>query len=85
MVLGATPEKLAGKGVVQKDTLDGVRFTLQGGAWLVIRFSGTEPLLRIYAEGEHPPPGGGTPEGWQGTVGGVGHLALCQTFCAMNC
>ncbi|MBI2935827.1 MAG: phosphoglucomutase/phosphomannomutase family protein, partial [Chloroflexi bacterium] len=34
--------------------LDGVRFRLENGAWLVIRFSGTEPLLRIYAEAESP-------------------------------
>ncbi|MFA7296923.1 MAG: phosphoglucomutase/phosphomannomutase family protein, partial [Dehalococcoidia bacterium] len=26
------------------------RFNLEGGWWLLLRFSGTEPLLRIYAE-----------------------------------
>ena len=30
--------------------LNGVRFTLEDGSWLLVRFSGTEPLLRIYAE-----------------------------------
>ena len=27
-----------------------MRFTLEGGWWLLLRFSGTEPLLRVYAE-----------------------------------
>ncbi|MBI2304638.1 MAG: phosphoglucomutase/phosphomannomutase family protein [Chloroflexi bacterium] len=34
------------------DTQDGFRFTLPDGSWLLIRFSGTEPLLRIYAEAD---------------------------------
>jgi len=32
------------------DTADGFRFILADTGWLLIRFSGTEPLLRIYAE-----------------------------------
>ena len=46
------PQRLIDKPVIKKDTLDGFRFTLDSGAWLLIRFSGTEPLLRIYAEAE---------------------------------
>ena len=46
----ATPSEIAGLRVVSRDTLDGYRFTLEGGWWLLMRFSGTEPLLRIYAE-----------------------------------
>ena len=46
----ATPSEIAGLRVVSRDTLDGFRFTLEGGWWLLMRFSGTEPLLRIYAE-----------------------------------
>jgi phosphomannomutase len=30
--------------------LDGYLFNLRGGGWLLIRFSGTEPLMRIYTE-----------------------------------
>jgi len=30
---------------------DGVKYHLQDDSWLLIRPSGTEPLLRIYAEG----------------------------------
>lgn len=44
------PEKLGGVRVRGKDTLDGFRFHLEDGSWLLIRFSGTEPLLRLYAE-----------------------------------
>lgn len=48
----ACPEYLEGKRVIKKDTLDGFRFTMADGSWLLIRFSGTEPLIRIYAEAE---------------------------------
>ena len=34
------------------DKRDGYRFQLENDFWALIRFSGTEPLLRIYAEGE---------------------------------
>ena len=44
------PDALGGSRVVSRDETDGVRFMLEDGAWLLIRFSGTEPLLRIYAE-----------------------------------
>lgn len=46
----AGPSEIAGLRVVSRDTLDGFRFTLDGDWWLLLRFSGTEPLLRIYAE-----------------------------------
>ena len=44
------PASLEGTRVARYDTLDGYRFTLADNSWLLIRFSGTEPLLRIYAE-----------------------------------
>lgn len=50
----AQPRQLAGRPVEQIDTRDGYRFVLPDGYWALIRFSGTEPLLRIYAEGESP-------------------------------
>lgn len=46
----ARPMQVAGLKVTSMDQLDGYRFTLEGGWWLLIRFSGTEPLMRIYAE-----------------------------------
>jgi alpha-D-glucose phosphate-specific phosphoglucomutase len=36
--------------VIKADTTDGFRFFLADNTWLLIRFSGTEPLLRIYTE-----------------------------------
>jgi phosphomannomutase len=48
------PDKIAGAELARFDTMDGFRFTLQDGSWLLIRFSGTEPLLRIYSETDSP-------------------------------
>jgi len=40
--------------VLKIDTTDGFRYNLVDNTWLLIRFSGTEPLLRIYAETDSP-------------------------------
>jgi phosphomannomutase len=50
--LAARPTELGGRKVEGTDTRDGVRFLLEGGFWALVRFSGTEPLVRIYAEAE---------------------------------
>ena len=47
----ASPDALGGIRVARRDDVDGFRFVLENGSWAIIRFSGTEPLLRIYAEG----------------------------------
>ncbi len=44
------PREIAGLEVVDISTLDGLKLTLKGGAWLLIRPSGTEPVVRIYGE-----------------------------------
>jgi alpha-D-glucose phosphate-specific phosphoglucomutase len=44
------PKTIDNVRVVKEDTIDGFRYTLSDGSWLLIRFSGTEPLLRIYTE-----------------------------------
>ena len=49
-VKDSPPESIDGVKVVESDTTDGFRFTLADSSWLLIRFSGTEPVLRIYAE-----------------------------------
>ncbi len=49
-----TPKAIDGINVVKRDTTDGFRFTLADTSWLLFRFSGTEPLLRIYAESNSP-------------------------------
>jgi phosphomannomutase len=46
----ARPDAVAGIKVTGIDTTDGFRFTLGDKGWLLFRFSGTEPLLRIYTE-----------------------------------
>ena len=48
------PEQIDGVKVVKFDTADGFRFILADTTWMLIRFSGTEPLLRIYAESSTP-------------------------------
>ena len=48
------PSSLDGIRVVKLDTTDGFRFILADTTWLLIRFSGTEPVLRIYAESDSP-------------------------------
>lgn len=44
------PQSIEGVKVVNLDTRDGFRFVLADTTWLLIRFSGTEPVLRLYAE-----------------------------------
>ncbi len=44
------PATIDGLRVTGYDRTDGLRFLLEGGAWALIRLSGTEPLMRIYTE-----------------------------------
>ena len=44
------PQKLARSPVTEIKSYDGVKFVAADGAWLMLRGSGTEPILRIYAE-----------------------------------
>ena len=50
MLLDLAPEKIAGVVVEDIQTTDGVKYYLADGSWLLIRPSGTEPVLRVYAE-----------------------------------
>lgn len=43
--------EIAGQAVVDCLAIDGYKFRLADGRWLLIRFSGTEPVLRLYSEG----------------------------------
>ena len=51
------PTSLAGQDVVERlalETNDGFKFYRADGSWLLIRFSGTEALLRVYVEARSP-------------------------------
>ena len=50
MLVDVAPKQVGGESIVKVDTLDGVKFYLADHSWLLIRPSGTEPVLRIYAE-----------------------------------
>lgn len=47
-----TPKELAGLRIKQVNKLDGVKLILSDGSWVLVRPSGTEPLVRIYAESD---------------------------------
>ena len=51
------PTELAGQPVARTealDTNDGFKFYVADGSWLLVRFSGTEPLVRVYTEATSP-------------------------------
>ena len=52
-ISAARPDKVAGLAVTGIETLDGYKFNLDDGGWLLVRFSGTEPLIRVYCETTH--------------------------------
>ncbi len=45
------PAQIGGVGVAEVQTRDGVKYIMADDSWLLIRPSGTEPVLRVYAEG----------------------------------
>ena len=53
MILKANPQTLGGLKVTELVTVDGFQFKLEDGGWLLIRFSGTEPIMRVYCETMH--------------------------------
>jgi len=53
MILDAKPQTLGGLKVTELITVDGFQFRLEDGGWLLIRFSGTEPIMRVYCETTH--------------------------------
>ncbi len=52
-LLDNAPASIANEKVAQISTVDGVKYILADDSWLLIRPSGTEPVLRVYAEGRN--------------------------------
>ncbi|TLM97748.1 phosphoglucomutase/phosphomannomutase family protein, partial [bacterium] len=52
-IVDAKPVTIGGLKVKGLDTTDGYKFLLEDGGWLLIRFSGTEPIMRVYCETTH--------------------------------
>src|SRR2546429_3517618 len=48
------PRTVAGQDVERVRDDDGYKFYLKDGSWVLLRTSGTEPLIRIYAEARDP-------------------------------
>jgi len=48
------PTTLGGESLTEISTMDGVKYIFSDDSWLLIRPSGTEPVLRVYAEGRTP-------------------------------
>jgi phosphomannomutase len=46
----ARPKRIAGLKVTGIVTVDGYKFVMEDGGWLLVRFSGTEPIIRVYCE-----------------------------------
>jgi phosphomannomutase len=52
-ILAAKPSTIGGLKVTGLNTMDGFKFCLEDGGWMLIRFSGTEPIMRVYCETTH--------------------------------
>jgi phosphomannomutase len=52
-IINSNPEHIGGVRVINLDTTDGFKFNLEDGGWMLIRFSGTEPIMRVYCETTH--------------------------------
>jgi alpha-D-glucose phosphate-specific phosphoglucomutase len=53
-ITGSDIDSFAGLAVKKVQTTDGYKYILSDDSWLLLRFSGTEPLLRVYVEARSP-------------------------------
>ncbi len=54
LLINQAPTKIGAQKVSEITSLDGVKYIMADDSWLLIRPSGTEPVLRVYAEGRNP-------------------------------
>jgi len=52
-ILSSKPASFGGLRVTALNDLDGYKYGLDDGGWVLIRFSGTEPIVRVYCETTH--------------------------------
>lgn len=52
-ILSAKPVTIGGLRCTGLNATDGYKFSLEDGGWCLIRFSGTEPIMRVYCETTH--------------------------------
>ncbi len=52
-IMNSKPDSIAGLKVIDFSDTDGYKFSFEDGGWLLIRFSGTEALIRVYCETTH--------------------------------
>ena len=50
--LAQEPKEIGGRKIESINRMDGVKFLFEGNSWMLMRPSGTEPIVRIYAESE---------------------------------
>jgi phosphoglucomutase len=50
--LAQEPSEIEGRKIASINRMDGVKFIFEDGSWLLMRPSGTEPVVRVYAESE---------------------------------
>ena len=53
-LIQSAPGSIAGASVRAVSSLDGVKYLMADDSWLLVRPSGTEPVLRVYAESSDP-------------------------------
>ena len=49
-ILNNIPDAINGHKISSISQIDGIKFRIENNFWLLFRFSGTEPLLRLYCE-----------------------------------
>jgi phosphoglucomutase len=52
-LINQPPAKVGKRGVTNIETIDGIKLDFEHDDWLLMRLSGTEPIIRVYGEAEN--------------------------------